>query len=88
MNRRFLTINHYIYLTHIDPIYGDIGASLRRKRGCDGEDGEERENKCEGTGDSEVHFCVIETECRCVRLLAFIGLSTESERSNTRTNCR
>ena len=67
------------------PIYNDIGA--RRKRGSYGEDGEEHENKCEGTDDSGVHVCVIETECRCIQLLApFIGLCIESERFNTRTN--
>ena len=67
------------------PIYNDIGA--RMERGRYGEDGEEHENKCEGTDDSGVHVCGIETECRCVRLLAsFIGLSTESEGSNTWKN--
>ena len=81
MNRRkFLTISNYIHLTHIELIYNGIGA--RRKRGCCGEDGEKHENKCEGTGDSEVHVCDIKTECQCVQLLgSFIRLSTESERS-------
>jgi hypothetical protein len=66
--RRLLTPNYIICLTHIKLIYNDIGA--RGKRGCYGKDGEEHENKCEGTGDSEVHVCVIETEYWCVRLLA------------------
>jgi len=86
--RRLLTVSYYSIwpFAHIEPIYNDIG--VRRKRGCYGEDGEEHENNCESAGDAEVHACVIETECRCVRLLApFIGLPTESERSNTRTNC-
>jgi hypothetical protein len=68
MNRRRLLTSSYIQfkLTPIKPIYSDIGA--RRKRGRYGEDGEEYENKCDGAGDSEVHACVIKTECRCVRL--------------------
>jgi hypothetical protein len=64
--RRLLTVNYqwpdgeHWELTHIEPIYNDIG--VRRKRGRHGEDGEKHENKCEGIGDSEVHVCVIETE--------------------------
>ena len=59
--RRLLTPTNYIYLTYIKLIYNEIGA--RRKRGRYGEDGGEHEHKCEGTGDSEVHVCIIETEC-------------------------
>ena len=77
--RRLLTFNYDIrasaFLTRIELIFNGTVARRTWKGVRHGEDGEEREKKCEGFGNSEVHVCVRDwksicsSECWCVRLV-------------------